>query len=603
MTPSGEISTLLELTGRLAPNKGREIWGPLVLGVDGNFYGTSNRGGVRDAGTLFKLMPAGTLTTLVEFGNDETFTFGAGPADGLVLGADGYFYGTTVGGGPGGGGTVFRLRGASVVHRQVLAATGSAVAGEPAETTFRIIGKPSLDPLGGAAFTATLRTASGKVNAVLAGDPPQVVARTGEVAPGTGGAIFESFDPPLISEAGIAFSAKLRHGPGIGKANDAGVWTTVLGNGLTLAARTGGAAPGVVGGTLKRIRTFSLRGAEIALWLRLNATTNDDVLLHLDATGATRLLGEGDPVDAGDGARLVAELSVFTPSADAPGQDRWHAPGALAAAVTFADGKTAVLELRPGQPSRVLATNRAQAPADIGQGHWLAFGLPAVGAAGKTAIRGQQRAGTGEVTVSDDQTIVASNDDSTQLPVMRENNPASGLADVRLGRLGDPVINEEGRIAFLASLRGDGVNETNHTSLWSGPRGGLQLVARSGSPIPDAAGAALPGVRYASFKYFGLPDGTEAGPLFVATLTGSDVTAKNQTALFGTGSDGLVRLLLRTGDRLDVAGVSRKMAAFAALSGGGRPVGVRRAVAKAGSVAALVTFTDFTQAMVRINYP
>ena len=63
------------------------------------------------------------------------------------------------------------------------------------------------------------------MNAVLAGDPPRVVARAGDVAPNTGGAIFESFDPPLISEAGIAFSAKLKHGPGIDATNDTGVWT------------------------------------------------------------------------------------------------------------------------------------------------------------------------------------------------------------------------------------------------------------------------------------------------------------------------------------------------------------------------------------------
>jgi uncharacterized repeat protein (TIGR03803 family) len=46
----------------------------------------------------------GLLTTLVSFDGNN----GAGPNE-LVLGRDGYFYGTTANGGPGGGGTIFRL--------------------------------------------------------------------------------------------------------------------------------------------------------------------------------------------------------------------------------------------------------------------------------------------------------------------------------------------------------------------------------------------------------------------------------------------------------------------------------------------------------------
>ena len=71
-----------------------------------------------------------------------------------------------------------------------------------------------------------------------------------------------------------------------------------------------------------------------------------------------------------------------------------------------------------------------------------------------------------------------------------------------------------------------------------------------------------------------------------------------RTALFATDSAGLVRMLLRTGDR-----VGKTVAAFSALDGGGLPVGTRRAFSKAGSVAALVQFTDRTAASVRIDYP
>jgi uncharacterized repeat protein (TIGR03803 family) len=78
----------------------------LVLGSDGNFYGTTEQGGLHDFGTLFRMTPAGALSTLVDF---DGFNDGANPQNALTVGADGNLYGTTSSGGPGGRGTIFRL--------------------------------------------------------------------------------------------------------------------------------------------------------------------------------------------------------------------------------------------------------------------------------------------------------------------------------------------------------------------------------------------------------------------------------------------------------------------------------------------------------------
>jgi uncharacterized repeat protein (TIGR03803 family) len=77
----------------------------MVQGSDGNFYGTAYWGGTYTNGTVFKISPSGTLTSLHSFtgGSD-----GANPFAGLVQGSDGYFYGTTYGGGIGYG-TVFKI--------------------------------------------------------------------------------------------------------------------------------------------------------------------------------------------------------------------------------------------------------------------------------------------------------------------------------------------------------------------------------------------------------------------------------------------------------------------------------------------------------------
>ena len=78
----------------------------MILGTDGNFYGTTSGGGVDNYGTIFQLTPGGTLTTLVLFDYDS---YGANPLGGLFEGADGNFYGTAESGGTNANGTVFSL--------------------------------------------------------------------------------------------------------------------------------------------------------------------------------------------------------------------------------------------------------------------------------------------------------------------------------------------------------------------------------------------------------------------------------------------------------------------------------------------------------------
>jgi uncharacterized repeat protein (TIGR03803 family) len=87
----------------------------VAQGSDGNFYGTTNTGGANSAGTVFKLTPGGTLTTIYSFCALMNCADGELPYGGLVLGTDGNFYGTTqYGGSTGAGGmtgfgTVFRI--------------------------------------------------------------------------------------------------------------------------------------------------------------------------------------------------------------------------------------------------------------------------------------------------------------------------------------------------------------------------------------------------------------------------------------------------------------------------------------------------------------
>jgi uncharacterized repeat protein (TIGR03803 family) len=97
LTADGSFSTLVSFSGTNGAYLGTSP-NQLVKGSDGNFYGTTSRGGINDGtnsyGTVFKMTPDGTLTTLVSFTGTNAPYLGAVPGR-LIQGSDGNFYGTT----------------------------------------------------------------------------------------------------------------------------------------------------------------------------------------------------------------------------------------------------------------------------------------------------------------------------------------------------------------------------------------------------------------------------------------------------------------------------------------------------------------------------
>jgi uncharacterized repeat protein (TIGR03803 family) len=114
MTPTGSFTTLYSFCTHSGCADGKEPEAGLVEGTDGNFYGTTIAGGAHDGGTVFKITPDGSLTRLYSFCSQPACADGAEPEVVLVEGTDGNFYGTTDGGGVytchrQGCGTVFKI--------------------------------------------------------------------------------------------------------------------------------------------------------------------------------------------------------------------------------------------------------------------------------------------------------------------------------------------------------------------------------------------------------------------------------------------------------------------------------------------------------------
>lgn len=103
ISPNGQESVLLAFDGR---SGGANPFGSLVIDSRGNLYGTTAAGGSANAGTVFKLKPHGKEVVLHSFRGGRN---GANPRAGLVADSAGNLYGTTENGGGRGYGIVFKV--------------------------------------------------------------------------------------------------------------------------------------------------------------------------------------------------------------------------------------------------------------------------------------------------------------------------------------------------------------------------------------------------------------------------------------------------------------------------------------------------------------
>lgn len=115
MTTGGALTVLYNFCSLTDCNDGDEPNG-IVMGADGNFYGTSPYGGPPNpacgesgCGVVFRITPQGGLSRLHTFCSQVNCADGAGPLGTVIQGTDGNFYGTATYGGVYGGGTVFKM--------------------------------------------------------------------------------------------------------------------------------------------------------------------------------------------------------------------------------------------------------------------------------------------------------------------------------------------------------------------------------------------------------------------------------------------------------------------------------------------------------------
>jgi uncharacterized repeat protein (TIGR03803 family) len=109
MTPQYTVTILHSFGERKEKPDGAAPYTP-VLGPDGNLYGTTNDLGINDGGVVFQLSTDGSTYDVLHYFKDRTIQHdGSNPSGPLILGSDNNFYGTTTGGGSMQLGTLFQL--------------------------------------------------------------------------------------------------------------------------------------------------------------------------------------------------------------------------------------------------------------------------------------------------------------------------------------------------------------------------------------------------------------------------------------------------------------------------------------------------------------
>ncbi|MDB6173169.1 MAG: 3-carboxymuconate cyclase [Chthoniobacteraceae bacterium] len=628
MTLNGVLTTLAELDYKDGgyPENG------FVLGSDGNLYTTTSGGGSFGAGAIFRLRmrtateqaeavavmpdaahlrarlnPGGLAGTMYfEYGVDSydsrtpNQSVAAGSAE-TVITADlvgllpntVYSFRTVL---TDSSGTVYghdETFTTGALSIEVLSA-GGGVDQEPDTTVLTSFGVPSIADNQAVAVMANLTTATGKETAILTGNPPVIVARKGSAAPiSTPGltAIFTAFKDPVCDASGrVAFAASilLQNKPG------SGLWTNA-GGAMSEVARAGGDAPGINGARFASITSYAMSGNGTVFYGGKIAgggisSSNNTGLWAFDESGSHLLLRSGDMI----GALKIVSILALSPVQGSTGQGRSYFSGTMTARVTLSDRTQAIVQLAPGVEPVVIGPTPFQLPgfpASISE-----LGAPSISGGGTTAFLAKS---------SDHMAVILADSGDLKLAaVARTGTLAPGVAPANFATFADPVYNAQSNTAFLATLSGAGVTAKNRTGLWWNTSTGVSLVARAGSDVPS-----MPAAKWDSFITLALPD--NAGPVFLARLAAgsgtpglpSDIVAANNVGIWFVDGNKSRRLLVRTGDKLQVRGVPKTLSLITILGAVTGSPGQARSYNATGDLVFRATFTDHTQAIMRIHLP
>ncbi len=431
-------------------------------------------------------------------------------------------------------------------------------------------------------------------------DGNRVLLLQGETAPGVTNGRFSSIGQPAFGSTRVIVPVTLS---GVPADQASTLWAVEPSTGnVQLLMQTGTQAPGLgMGVQVASVTSFSPYSAASIAQVTLKGTgvttaNNTALLSFINPTSGVLLVRKGQDYTLDGKASTITAISVFTPAPGSNGHGRYIGSGMVSCKLTLADKRVfwATVDITSGNITPV-ASNGGDASSVAAGAQWLNIGLPGVNryGANKTTLA-QLTVGKGGVTSTDDSVIVMGTG-AQLMAVAREGSTLTAIPNTKFASFGTPVSGGS-LIAFKATITGTGVNTSNNSGLWFAWNGGRANFARTGNAAPNALGSASPQV-FAGFSSIAQPENHTA--LFIATLRGPGVTTANNRALFAFTTEGLVRRLLRTGDKMGTLTVK----SFSIFTPAAKSTGVERNYTPKGDLVLTVTFTNGTSSILRINMP
>jgi hypothetical protein len=138
--------------------------------------------------------------------------------------------------------------------------------------------------------------------------------------------------------------------------------------------------------------------------------------------------------------------------------------------------------------------------------------------------------------------------------IVAEGDAAPGIDGAHYSMLHNPVNNDQGDVAWIASLTGARAPVDN--AIWWNRGGKTLLVAREGGKAPGANG------NFHQFKSLALSAGPDGAPLFTARLHNG-----SHLGLWAVDAAGELRLVMQEGATIDLGGgTMREVKTFTVLS-------------------------------------
>ena len=502
------------------------------------------------------------------------------------------------------------------------AAPGAGIIpGLPGDAKLASFGPPAIDEDGAIAFLAKWTSATGPLQKG-AGIFLQTAAGAGSCVAVQGGsspagvAIYKSFLDPVIARGKVAFAATLS---GAAKGQESVIVSNAPMGVLEVVAQTGTDAK--VGGPIfKKFTSVQVFGNIVGFLAQVTGGTgankvtaaNDLGVWEKNATADLICpLREGDSINPSvSGSKKIKTLVSFAVGAGSPGQGRgWLANpyGVYMTALAILDDQEKTQVVITGTESNPFLVSQSGSTT-IGQPNvagltdetFKSYGLPATNNQGTPAFALLATlTPTAPVTKANSQGVFFAVN-NTFAPLARLTEPAPGTGG-SFSALKDPVLDGEGGVAFLATIKGAAIKGASALTLWWKPTGvaAASLLAQGGhltGGVPDVGADA----EWKSFNSLAIA--ATRGPIFSATMaTGKGgVTAPQAKGVWAVDFTGGIRELFRTGIPLDGGKTLKSFTILTAVPGS---VGVTRSFNDAGEFTWLANFTDGTTAIVKSVAP